>query len=94
MHVSENSTVPDHCIKYSLSVSSKKVFQSTCDHLHNETHDRCEDLKATLDEIKSEVEHTQFSNDDEKDNATYIVATTLTHISVTQAVYVPLSCLL
>lgn len=80
MHVSENSTIPDHCIKYSLSDSSKKAFKAACDHLHNETHDRCEDLKALLDEIKSEVEHTQFSNDDEKDNATYIVRESCNHI--------------
>ena len=68
-------------MQYSLSECSKKDFQATCHHLHNQTHDRCDDLKAILDEIKSEVQHSQFSNEDEKDNAMYVVLEACNHIA-------------
>ena len=54
VHVSENSTVPDHCRAYALSDSKTHAFQAKpCDHEHNDACDRCDDLVSTLKDIES-----------------------------------------
>ena len=51
VHVSKESTVSDHCRKYTLSDSKDKDFQTRCDHNHIDICDRCESLSLVLKEI-------------------------------------------
>ena len=53
VHVSKESTVPDHCRKYALPLSDSKDkdFQTRCDHNHFDICDRCESLSLVLKEI-------------------------------------------
>ncbi|CAB4030368.1 Hypothetical predicted protein [Paramuricea clavata] len=51
VHVSKQTTVPDHRRKYSLSDPKDKDFQTKCDHNHFDSFDRCESLSLVLNEI-------------------------------------------
>jgi hypothetical protein len=53
--VSKESTVPDHCRKYSLNDPKDKDFQTKCDHHYFDTCDRCESMSLVLNEISGAV---------------------------------------
>ena len=42
VHISKSASVADHCTSYALSDPNESVYQSPCDHQHNEVCDRCE----------------------------------------------------
>lgn len=58
VHVSEKSTVPDHCPVHALSDKNQPVFASKCSHVHDHLCSSCQDLNSTLVAIKSFVEST------------------------------------
>ena len=53
VHVSERSTMADHCRIFALSDPNEKKFQEECNHGHEDTCDRCDQLVSTIDEIES-----------------------------------------
>ena len=53
VHVSERSTVADHCRIFALSDPNEKKFQDECNHGHEDACDRCDQLVSTIDEIES-----------------------------------------
>ncbi|CAH3167009.1 unnamed protein product [Porites lobata] len=56
VHVAKTSTVPDHCRQYALSDPCDKDYQSACDHTHQDTCHRCEELTAVLHEIDEGIQ--------------------------------------
>lgn len=58
MHVSIESTVPDHCRKYALSDSGDVDYKSDCDHNHTDSCDRCDLLSNVLVEIEEAASKT------------------------------------
>ena len=55
VHVSESSTVVDHCRFFALSDPNETECQDECNHSHEHACDRCDQLVSTLDEIESVV---------------------------------------
>jgi hypothetical protein len=56
VHVSPNSSVPDHCSTFALSDNINNCWKKQCDHQHDHICDRCQLLKLTLDKIQSLIE--------------------------------------
>ena len=52
VHVSQSSTVADHCRSYALTDPKEPSFQSTCDHDHSDVCERCATLASTLNDIE------------------------------------------
>ena len=52
VHVSDNSTVPDHCKAFALSDPKDNDYNVICDHQHNDKCDRCDEITSTIDEIE------------------------------------------
>lgn len=49
VHVSSESQVADHCLKFALSDGAHSHYESNCNHDHNQLCDRCFQLnKVTL----------------------------------------------
>ena len=48
VHVCQSSTVADHCRTFALSDPDNASFRGECDHLHNDTCDRCASLHSAL----------------------------------------------
>ncbi|KAK3712196.1 hypothetical protein QZH41_018426 [Actinostola sp. cb2023] len=76
VHVSKQSTVPDHCPAYALSDPKDKDFQSVCAHNHLDTCDRCASLTSVLDEIGSALQEMSNNNvaTDIKEELTFLSA--------------------
>ena len=53
VHVSQTSTVADHCRWFALSDPKEPAFQAQCDHDHEDSCDRCDQLASTLCQIES-----------------------------------------
>ena len=49
--MSQSSTVADHCRLFALSDPKDPAFQVQCDHEHNDSCDRCDQVVSTLSEI-------------------------------------------
>ena len=82
MHVSKQSTIPDHCRAYALSDPKDKDYQSICEHDHLETCDRCELLASVLDDIDEALQKMSSSNiaSDIIEELTFIVDHAKQHI--------------
>ena len=52
VHVSQSSTVADHCRTYALSDPKEPLFQATCDHVHSDVCERRATLASTLNDIE------------------------------------------
>ena len=52
VHVSQSSTVADHCRSFALSDAKEPSFQATCDHDHSDVCERCATLASTLNDIE------------------------------------------
>ena len=52
VHVSQSSTVADHCRSYALSDPKEPSFQAACDHDHSDVCERCATLVSTLNDIE------------------------------------------
>ena len=64
MHLSESSSIPDHCIVYALSDPKDVDYQSTCSHHHNDCCSQCNGLAAVIDEIEKVIEKTVIGPED------------------------------
>lgn len=53
VHVSQSSSVPDHCRPFTLSDPKDPAYQSVCEHDHNDACDRCDLLSETLLQIET-----------------------------------------
>ena len=53
--MSKTSTVADHCRLFALSDPKEPNFQVQCDHRHDDSCDRCDQLTSALCEIESAV---------------------------------------
>lgn len=53
--MSKTSTVADHCRLFALSDPKEPNFQVQCDHHHDDSCDRCDQLTSALCEIESAV---------------------------------------
>ena len=62
MHVSKQSSIPDHCRAYALSDPNDKDYQMICPHDHLDTCDRCELLSSVLAGIQDALEKMFDSN--------------------------------
>ena len=60
--MAKTSTVPDHCRQYALSDPCDKDYQSACDHTHQDTCHRCEELTAVLHEIDEGIQRMSSNN--------------------------------
>ena len=49
----DESTCADHCIKFALSDNHDPDFQVASTHQHMDSCDKCQTLKAVLDEVKA-----------------------------------------
>ncbi|KAK3745612.1 hypothetical protein QZH41_003630 [Actinostola sp. cb2023] len=73
VHLEKESTVPDHCIVFSLSDANDPDYQQKCDHNHEDSCDHCEALKETMLEIESCINRCHIPSDDDRDEARYII---------------------
>ena len=64
MHLSESSSIPDHCIVYALSDPKDADYQSTCSHHHNDCCSQCNGLAVVIDEIEKVIEKTVIGPED------------------------------
>ena len=64
-YVAKTSTVPDHCRQYALSDPCDEDFQLACDHTHQDTCHRCEELTAVLHEIDEGIQRMSSNNNSE-----------------------------
>ena len=72
--MARTSSVPDHCRQFALSDPRDKDYQSECDHAHQETCDRCEELTAVLLEIDKAI-RLMFANnvsEDTREELTFV----------------------
>ena len=60
--MAKTSSVPDHCRQYALSDPRDKDYQSSCDHEHQDTCQRCEDLTIVLQEIEEGIQNMSANN--------------------------------
>ena len=52
VHVSDSSTVADHCKTFALSDPKDNDYSVICNHQHNDKCDRCYEITSTIDEIE------------------------------------------
>ncbi|KAL9968537.1 hypothetical protein ACROYT_G020644 [Oculina patagonica] len=52
VHVSESSTVPDHCRCFALSDAKCSEYQGECSHIHDGVCDRCSLVEVSIGEIE------------------------------------------
>ena len=64
MHLSESSSIPDHCIVHALSDPKDADYQSTCSHHHNDCCSQCNGLAVVIDEIEKVIEKTVIGPED------------------------------
>ncbi|CAF1103379.1 unnamed protein product [Didymodactylos carnosus] len=57
VNISQELTVADHCINYSLSSLTDGDFAEKCNHKHNDRCNECENLAATLEIIENEIKN-------------------------------------
>ena len=62
VHVSKESSIPDHCRAYALSDPNDKDYQTKCEHDHLNVCDRCEKLASVLSDIQEAIERMSASN--------------------------------
>lgn len=67
VHVSKDSTVPDHCQAYALSYPQDDNYITVCDHEHNARCDRCELLPTIFHEIQSVLGSVDCSVEDREE---------------------------
>ena len=73
VHISNDSSVPDHCRAYALSYPQDNDYVTACDHEHNARCDRCELLLAVLQEIQAALDSIDCS-DEERDEMDYEIS--------------------
>ena len=69
MHVTDESSIPDHCMVYTLSDPHDSSFRGKCHHIHEENCLGCDDLTSEIYEF---VEQASFLLKDDRDEAVYL----------------------
>ena len=64
VHVSESSSIPDHCSGYALSDPKDTDYQFICSHNHKECCGQCSRLAVTIEEIEKAIEKTMIGTED------------------------------
>ena len=72
MHVTNESSIPDHCMVYALSDPRDSSFRGKCQHVHEEHCTECDDLTSVLHEIYKFVKQASFPSKDDRDEALYL----------------------
>lgn len=72
VHLDNQSSVPEHCIVFSLSDPSVTGFKEQCNHHHNHVCGQCEGLNVVVEKIGQTVRDAVFRSDDERDETLYI----------------------
>ena len=86
VHVSQRSTVADHCRHYALSDPDDSHYQSECDHQHDKLCDRCSMLTDTLKCIEDALqERSENLPKDMKEELTFRVRQTKANIQAWKA---------
>lgn len=62
VHISMDSSVPDHCSTFALSDSIHNFWKRSCEHEHDLECDRCQILKSTLNKIHIAIEKYHRNN--------------------------------
>ena len=62
IHISIESSVPDHCCVYAFGDTSGNLMRRTCNHAHTEHCDQCESLEKLLVAIQKAAHEAKFSN--------------------------------
>ena len=69
MHVTNESSIPDHCMVYALSDPRDSSFRGECQHVHEE---HCTECDTVLNEIYEFVKQASFLSKDDRDEALYL----------------------
>ena len=72
MHISDNSSVAEHCSSFSLSDPSDPDLRLFCNHNHDQRCDQCASLANALRDIVKLSQETAFPNEDDGDEVLYI----------------------
>ena len=75
VHVAQNSTIPDHCIRYALSFNDDADYNTPCDHEHKERCDRCDIFPAVVKEVETVLDNLEDGGvkDEMKHDVSYYV---------------------
>lgn len=57
MHLSVSSTCPSHCLNFALSDSRNPEYQQSCDHIHDDECEQCNEVRITTRDQKSTIKH-------------------------------------
>ena len=72
VHVSESSSIADHCLSHALSDPKDTLLGTKCKHQHDHQCSSCEELKSVLDEIERGIADSANSlTPDQHDDITY-----------------------
>ncbi|XP_078349668.1 uncharacterized protein LOC144634549 [Oculina patagonica] len=72
VHVSEASSVADHCSTYALNDIKESQLQTPCQHTHDQSCWQCENLLSVLQSIKGYLSNEARLSQDESDDLLYI----------------------
>ncbi|KAK3736763.1 hypothetical protein QZH41_008003 [Actinostola sp. cb2023] len=72
VHISNDSSVADHCSVHALSDPSDKTFRCQCNHEHNNVCDQCNSLDMALQDIEDVVTNAKFQSEVDRDEYMYI----------------------
>lgn len=70
MHITESSSVADHCSTYALNDSKEPSLKNACDHLHKHVCAQCQSLNDVLKSIQNYLVDLKLTQD-ELDNLNY-----------------------
>ena len=74
VHIVEESTVADHCRRFSLSDPNDEAYQSPCNHDHTDICKRCRTLDVALSNIRKACStDLPFSSEEEKEEFFFII---------------------
>ena len=85
VHVSKESSVPDHCRSYALSDPSDPDFQATCTHKHTDYCDRCNQVEEVFGNIDEALALVSEDNKDFKEQLVFKVAQAKRNINAWKA---------
>lgn len=67
VHISECSSVADHCSTYALNDSAQSHFRTPCSHAHVQKCAQCENLSDVLHDIESHLSQPKLPPDERED---------------------------
>ena len=85
VHVSKESSVPDHCRSYAVSDPSDPDFQATCAHKHTDYCDRCDQVQEVFANVDEALALVPEDNKDFKEQLAFKVAQAKRNINAWKA---------